>query len=251
MSRIFQFTNSIALILTVAINYLSNTGFFEGQTMSSISERYTNFFTPEGYAFSIWGLIYLGLLGFVIYYGPFTKSSEEKNRIINNTGVWFIISCFANSLWIVCWLNDKLQLSLLLMILLLISLLKIITLNYDIMRSSDLRSRIFFSIPFSIYAGWVSVALIANAAAYLKKIEWNGFGVSETYWTITMIIIASAIHLYMIWKKNMNAFAIVAVWALVAIAIANNNINYSIYICSIIASVIILANIIYRAIAVK
>lgn len=251
MIRTYQIINSIALVSTLVINYLSNTGIFNGQTMSSISERYNNLFTPAGYAFSIWGLIYLGLLGFVIYYGPFTKDSEEKNKIIYRTGSWFIISCIANSFWIVCWLNDYLLASVLLMILLFISLLKIITLNFDTIKSLDFRKKVFFSFPFSIYAGWVSVALIANIAAYLQKIEWNTFGISHTAWTVIMITIALIVHLFMIWKKNMNAFAVVAVWALSAIAVANNNINYVVFLYSILTSIVVLVNILYTSLVKK
>jgi len=247
MIRIYQISNSIAFVSTLVMNYLSNTGIFNEETMSSISERYNNLFTPAGYAFSIWGLIYLGLFGFVIYYGPFSKQSEEKNKIIHRTGIWFIVSCFANSLWIVSWLNDYLLASVILMIILLISLLKIIMLNYGTIKSSDIRKKVFFSIPFSMYGGWVSVALIANFAAYLQKIEWNAFGMSLTTWTIIMITIASVLHLYMIWKKGMNMFAIVAVWAFTAIAVANNNTNYVVFLYSILTSIVILVNILYSS----
>ena len=69
MKKSLPIANAIALIITVIINYLSNTGIFNGNTMGSVSAEYHNIFTPAGYAFSIWGLIYLGLFGFVIYTG--------------------------------------------------------------------------------------------------------------------------------------------------------------------------------------
>ena len=60
MKKNFQILNAVALVATVVINYLSNTGVFNGETMATISAKYQNLFTPAGYAFSIWGLIYLG-----------------------------------------------------------------------------------------------------------------------------------------------------------------------------------------------
>ncbi len=69
MKKALQISNVIALLITLAINYLSNTGIFNGNTMATVSARYQNYFTPAGYAFSIWGVIYLGLLAFVIYQG--------------------------------------------------------------------------------------------------------------------------------------------------------------------------------------
>ena len=55
--------------LTLVINYLSNTGIFNGNTVKIVSDKYHNYFTPADYAFSIWGLIYLDLIVFVFYTG--------------------------------------------------------------------------------------------------------------------------------------------------------------------------------------
>ena len=97
----------------------------------------------------------------------------------------------------------------------------------------------FINFPFQIYAGWVSVALIAAVAAWLTKIEWSGWGISEINWTIILMIIASIIHLLMTWKKNAPVFALVAVWALVAIAMANKEMSQEIYFTALIAAGIV------------
>ncbi|WP_228410165.1 hypothetical protein [Chryseobacterium viscerum] len=128
------------------------------------------------------------------------------------------------------------------MVLLFISLLKIIGNNLDLIKSSDLKTTIFLRLPFYIYSGWISVALIADIAAYLKKIQWSGFGISETVWTIVMFIVAAIINLYMVWKLNMIAFALVAVWALVAIAVANQYSNQQVYISAIITAIFLFVN---------
>jgi len=246
MARLLKILNIVVLVATIGINYLSNTGILNGETMSSISAKFQNLFTPSGYAFSIWGLIYLGLLGFVIYYGPFTKSTDDKEKVVLNVGWWFIISCIANSLWIFTWLYEYTLLTIPVMVVLFISLLKIILNNRDLIESGDFKTAIFLRWPFYIYSGWISVALIANTAAYLKKIEWTGFGISETAWTISMVVIAAVIHLYMIWKMNMSVFALVAVWALIAIAVANQHSNYTVYISAIVTAVFILLNVVFK-----
>lgn len=82
MKKTFQLLNGVTLVITLVINYLSNTGVFNGQTMETVSGNYQNLFTPAGYAFSIWTLIYLCMLGFVFYYAPFFKQSEEKEQIV-------------------------------------------------------------------------------------------------------------------------------------------------------------------------
>ena len=126
MVKAFQILNMAALAVTIFINYLSNTGFFNNETMASISGKYQNLFTPAGYAFSIWGLIYIALFGFVIYYGPFAKENDAKEKVLRNTGWWFVVSCVANCLWVVTWLYDYTFLTIPIMVVLFISLMKII-----------------------------------------------------------------------------------------------------------------------------
>jgi flagellar biosynthesis protein FlhB len=88
------------------------------------------------------------------------------------------------------------------------------------------------------------VALIADIAAYLTKIGWNGFGLSATTWVIIMFAIALIIHLLMIWQRHMPLFGLVAVWALIAISVANKLVNSTVYIAAIIAALIVLLNVI-------
>lgn len=246
MTRLFQLLNMVALVVTIGINYLSNTGIFNNETMATISAKYQNLFTPAGYAFSIWGLIYIGLLGFVIYFGPFIKNTDDKEKIILNVGWWFIVSCVANSLWVFTWLYEYTFLTIPIMVLLFISLLKIIGNNRGLIESKNFRTAIFLRVPFYIYSGWISVALIADVAAYLKKIQWSGFGISETSWTVLMFVVAAIIHLYMVWKINMTAFALVAVWALIAIAVANKDSNHMVYISAIITAIFIFVNVCFQ-----
>ena len=93
--------------------------------------------------------------------------------------------------------------------------------------------------PFCIYSGWISVALIANIAAWLTQIKWNGFGISEITWTLIMIVVAGILNLIMIWKRNMREFALVGVWALVAIAVTSwNDVSSIVYVSIIMAGVL-------------
>lgn len=223
MKKSLPIANGIALIATIIINYLSNTGIFNGNTMASVSARYQNFFTPAGYAFSIWGLIYLGLLAFVIYQGRSLFKKVEGDGVALQIGWWFLISCIANCFWVIAWLYDYTGLSVLIMLALLFSLIRIIIKTNMEIENAPFKKIAFVWWPFSLYSGWVTVALIANIAAYLTKIKWDAFGISEVVWTTTMICIAGAINLFMTWKRNMREYALVGVWALVAIAVANWN----------------------------
>lgn len=222
MKKLFPIVNGVALVSTIFVNYLSNTGVFNGNTMKTVSDRYFNFFTPAGYAFSIWGLIYLGLLTFTFYSGKCLFNKQQPHPALEKIGWWFFFSCVANSCWVAAWLYDYTALSVLLMAVILISLLKIIAnLNINLVKQQT-KDYLFINLPFTLYVGWISVAIIANVAALLTKINWNGWGIAPTTWTIIMVIIAGLVNVLMVTQRNMRAYGLVGIWALLAIA-ANQN----------------------------
>lgn len=247
MKNKFATINIIALIITIIFNYLSNSGFFNGNTMGSVSARYSNLFTPAGYAFSIWGLIYLGLIAFSVYGAKISsESQEDQSSTLNKISYWFLISCICNSLWVVAWLYDFIGWSVVLMILLFISLMSIV-LNLKLSLFSEKTPfYLFLALPFTLYVGWVSVALIANMAAFLTQIGWAGWGIKPETWTITMIIIAGIVNLYIVSHRNMRAYGLVGIWALLAIAanqeVQQTSITYACYATSLVILLGIIAN---------
>lgn len=226
MKKILQILNGIAFVSVVFINYLSNTGVMNGKTIGSLSDSIRSLFTPAGYAFSIWGLIYLFLLGFVIYQGRSLFVKVKNDDFVEKIGFWFIISCIANSAWIFAWIYEYTGVSCIFIFLLLVSILKIIINNKMQIEAVKKSKLLFGSLPFVIYGGWVTVASVANVSSYLVKINWNGFGISAEIWTIILILIATLINIIVIYKRKMYAFALVGAWALTAIGIANKE-NYN------------------------
>ena len=67
IKKILVISNFFALILTLVINGLANVIPLNGKTTGEISDSYPNLFVPAGITFSIWGIIYLMLILFVLY----------------------------------------------------------------------------------------------------------------------------------------------------------------------------------------
>jgi len=221
MKKVLQIGNGIALVSAVFINYLSNTGDLNNTTIGEVSKGLDNLFTPATYAFAIWGFIYLLLSGFIFYQGRSLFVTVRNDDFVEKIGIWFIISCIANSAWVFLWIYGYTGLSCIFIFLLLFSLLKIVWNNRMELWDAPFSVILFLWWPFVFYSGWVTVASIANVSSYLVKIGWNGFGVSDMIWTLIMILIATIINLIVIWKRNMREFALVGIWALIAIGIAN------------------------------
>lgn len=246
MKKVLQILNGIAFVSVVFINYLSNTGVMNGKTIGSLSDTIRSLFTPAGYAFSIWGLIYLFLLGYVIYQGRSLFLKVKNDDFVERIGFWFFISCIANSAWVFAWIYEYTAISCICIFLLLFSILKIILNNK--MQLEDVRSSrlLFVNLPFVIYGGWVTVASVANVSSYLVKIDWTGFGISPETWTIIMIFIATFINLIIVFKRKMYAFALVGAWALAAIGVANQENYNNIAIIAFVSAVLLIFATIYK-----
>jgi len=218
MKRILQILNIVTLIFTIGINYLYNAP--PGRpSISDISAKYDNLLTPAGYAFGIWGLIYIGLIVFVVYQVWDFINKKTDTSFVSAIGWWFIVANLANAAWIIAFTSEQIGLSVLIMLLLFFSLLKII-LNIN-MEKWDAPVPIigFIWWPISLYFGWINVALMINISAYLTYLGWDGAPLTAELWAIIVLLLASVIFISMIWTRNMREYANVGVWGIVAIAV--------------------------------
>lgn len=229
----------------IIVNILSVSLPLNNMTTGEISNNINSLFTPAPYTFMIWGLIYLLLLGFVIYG---LLPSQKSNTSIDSIGLAFFISTILNSLWLFAWHYEKPWLSLIIMLLLLVTLIKIYNrINDNNSCDVDKCDKLFINIPFSIYLAWISIATIANVSAVLKATGWNGLGLSETIWTVAVLIFALILALYVASVNNDLAFLLTVAWALFGILVRHwgNNTPITITVMSalIIIAIQIIANI--------
>jgi len=217
MKKTLAILNLLSVVLVIVVNYISQVVEFNGVTIGEMSRRYDNLFTPAGYAFSIWGIIFLLLLAYCIYQIRIAFARKNTSEAITQTGPWFIIANIMNCIWVIVFAYDFTGLSVLVMLCILFSLLKVV-LNTNMERwDAPIGMIAFIWWPICMYSGWIAVATIANIAAYLSKIGWDGGPLSEVSWTLIMIIVTTLVNLLMIYKRNMREFALVGIWALIAI----------------------------------
>lgn len=199
----------LAYVAMIIVNFLANALPINNHTTGAVSNSYPNLFAPAGLTFAIWGLIYLLLGAYVVY--QFIKGGQEKERLINKVNPFFIITSLANTAWIFAWHYDYIGLSVLLISILLGSLIKIA----DIIRGEKLKpkEKLFISIPFSVYFGWITVATIANITVFLVSIGWNGFGIADFIWTIIILLAGALIGILRLHKDKNIAYGLVLIWA--------------------------------------
>lgn len=222
-----KYLNIAFFIGMVIMNYLANALPLNNHKTGELSDVYPNLFVPAGITFSIWGIIYLLLAGFLII--QFTSSG---NVAASSIGWLFIITCLFNSFWIICWHYEKLPLSLIVMAGLLVTLIYINILLKDLPFN-------MIKAAFGIYLGWICIATIANVTALLVNYKWGGFGVPEEIWTIIMISSGALIACLTI-LNLMNPFlGLSVIWAFAGIIIKRHGDHRSIAITAAVALAVV------------
>lgn len=211
-----QVITIVATLVTITVNGLANALPINGQTTGEISDRFDVLFVPAGYVFSIWGLIYLGMVAYSVYQA---LPAQRENATLHRVAPIYWAASAANSVWIFLWHYEYFAWTILAMVGLLLSLIAI----YRTLRASDLREEARFKwaaqLPFSIYLGWISVATIANAAQLLYFLDWNRWELGDVTWTLIMLGVASLLGLAMLLRESDNAYGLVLIWAFTGIAL--------------------------------
>jgi hypothetical protein len=207
--------NVLTFLVVLVVNFLATSLPLNHLTTKEISDSFNIYFVPAGYVFSIWGLIYLGLIGFIVFQ---SLPKNRENDHVSKIGPWFPISNLANALWLVCFHYQQFALAMGFMLVLLVSLITIFV-RLDIGRTRVTAVENWLvNVPFSLYLGWITVASIANATQLLYYIKWNGFGIAPEVWLVIMLAAAVVIAALMSLSRRNIPFALVLVWAFTGIA---------------------------------
>lgn len=205
----------LTFIIMVSINALANIVPFNQITTGEVSDYYGNLFAPAPITFAIWGLIYALLLIYTLYQ-LFVK--DEINQLLfDKIGYFFSLSSVLNAAWIICWHYDFMLATLVLMIAILICLIMI----RRLIAKSNLEGlgKWLTQIPFSVYFGWITIATIANVTTYLVSIGWEGLGLSDTLWTVIILMVGLLIVTVTMLRFKDIVYGLVGVWAYTGILI--------------------------------
>jgi small-conductance mechanosensitive channel len=216
----------VSIFGTLLVNTLSNLFPPKGMNIGEISRQLFGnvLITPAGYAFSIWGVIYIGLITYGIYQ---FRSLSRRDVVLQGLNIRLIVACFAQMAWVVLFTLQKFGLSVIAILGILIALASAY-LALGKQRRSDRRwsSRHplkFIDIPLSIYLAWIALATIVNIACALTAAQWSGWGISPVIWTIVMVMISFLLGVTALLQRHDYAFAGVIIWAEIAIALRHLN----------------------------
>ncbi len=205
-----------SVLATIVVNGLANALPINGLNTGQISDRFKVYFVPAGYVFSIWGLIYLGLIAFAIFQA---LPAQRENPRLRTTGWWIVLGGLVNIAWIFLWHYQVFPLTILAMLVLLVSLI-IVYLRLGIGRTGVSRTETWLvRVPFSIYLGWITVATVANATSLLDYLKWNAFGIAPETWMVIILAAVLVISTIMSFSRRDIAYILVILWALAGIGV--------------------------------
>lgn len=214
MTPMKKYISLIMSILSFAValfmNYLFSTGFAGRKSVGEISGIYSVAITPAGFTFAIWGLIYLGLT--ILCIQLILESIQSRGRkLLEKLGPWFIISNLFNAAWVYFWTSEMIFISVLIIIGLLISLVRLSIQTSALDTSSVFSFNFISQTSIRIYTGWVIAATVLNISIWIST--WGLEFVDFPAVSVGILLIAAAIYVITGFKFSSMAIPLVASWA--------------------------------------
>ncbi len=218
--------NLIGLAVVIAINFAANYFKFNGNTTGDVVNRDPVPFQPAGWVFSIWGVIYLLLVVFVVYgLLPAGRHNPRLQRI----SPLFLIANLANAIWIIFWHWEQIAAAFGTILVLLLSLIAIylgIRFKGNPFRRGDREAaekpgwfeKIALRLPFSVYIGWISVATLANAMVWMQDSGRNTGLFSLNWWAVIFMLVGTLVAAVFMATSNDGIIALVMAVAFAGIA---------------------------------
>lgn len=216
-NTVIKWINTFAFLSMVTVNVLANLIPIGIGNTGTVSEKYGNLFTPAAITFYVWGVIYVMLAVFILYQWGLFDHGERSGEFTKKVSPWFWVYCTLNIGWIFAWHFDVIWLSAVFTLLMLVSVIVITRLaKHTDAEKFDYTAAVS---GFDITLGWTAVALIANISVLLTKSGWNGFGLSDQFWTVLILLIAAGIANAMAVFDGKWLSALTVIWAFTGILV--------------------------------
>lgn len=221
----------VATVANIAFAYLNGRIGTPSSTVADISARYPTLMTPATYAFAIWGVIYACTF---LYAAVALVPTELETRMHDRVAPWLVLLNSLSALWVALFSAEQLGPSMLICGAMLVASLSLYAIVSDHIVGEHL-SR-WWRVPFGLWLGWLTVALLANLSVAMTAAGWDGWP-SAALWA-SLMLVGAAVVAHSIGALFLDpTVAFVVAWA--AIAIASQHAHESAFL-SVVALVIAL-----------
>ncbi|MEO0486051.1 MAG: hypothetical protein AAF092_09075 [Pseudomonadota bacterium] len=168
---------------------------------------------PAGYAFAIWGVIYIWL----IVSGVFGALKRAEDASWQATRPWLIVSLAVGTPWLAIANTSAFWATVTIWVMLGTALAALLR--------SPRQDRLLLRAPLALYAGWLSAASFVSLGALLA-----GYGIlfDALDWALTLTLAATMLAATVQWKEpRAPEYGTAVAWALTAIAVKNGDTQLS------------------------
>lgn len=195
-----------------------------GQTPAEFAADSDATLKVAGFAFAIWGVIYLWL---AIYAVRQALPRTSETRLLSRLGWPSAVALIGIGVWIVAAAFDWEWATVVLIFGSAVVLLAPLLLSGGEIQSLPLSSRDRWLVvwPLTLLAGWLSIAAPVNL---LTIVTGNGqlpAAASPTVWAILAVVAVSAAALAVTWRLRVMAYALPIAWGLFGVASAESDRN--------------------------
>ena len=202
----------VAAAVNLVLNALAGAGVLFGTATGAVSDAYPTGVTPAGWAFSIWSVVFLGVVVFAVWQALPAQRGPRYDAL----GAPFVAANVLNGLWQIPWLTGHVVVSAVVLVGILASLIWL----YVRLDRMGLRGveRWTLGLPVSLFLAWVTVATALNVTIALQALGWTAAGVG---WPIAVIALVTGVAAWWLRRTGDVAAALVVLWAFVAIYAAH------------------------------
>jgi len=219
--RVRQLLVTAGIVFALLLNGAANVLPINGLTTAEISDRFIVFVVPAGYVFAIWGVIYLGQLGFL---AQTWRPSMLRDPLLRRLGLLPALIGLLNGSWILLWHYEIFPLTVAVMVALLVALIALYRAGgfeqtarpWSGASRSD---RWLVQVPFSLYLGWITVATIANIAAVGKWAEVTTLGLAPEQVAALVLAVGLLIATWVMLRTLDVTYGAVIIWAYLGIVV--------------------------------
>ncbi|MGJ3509580.1 hypothetical protein [Enemella sp. A6] len=173
--------------------------------------------TPGTTAFSIWTVIYIGLLAYVVWQWLPKQRASERQRAIGWLAGW---SMTLNAAWLLVTQRDWIWVSVLVSAVL-VAVLAILMVRATRIGANSLLEKIVVDGTFGLYLGWQCVAICANITAAGTANDWSIGPLADQILAVVVLAVAAGIGVALAYKLGARwAVAVAIAWGLGWIAVA-------------------------------
>lgn len=210
----------------------------------AISDANNSPLTPAGYAFAIWGLIYLASLALAVHQ---LLPSQRSRPVHRRTGWWLTGAFLASTVWVPIFGSGAIWVSQV-VILLLVAFLTMAVLRLTRLGPAETNTeRLLLRLPVTLYLGWATFATMAGFGTTFRSLGMPERAGWVTALSLVLVLVTAAVSIGVVWHETAVAgFAFTACWALVGVAVATDEVPVKII--TLLALVALLAAVLVRSV---